>query len=145
MERALDVDVPESIEIFLAHLLGRHVLCQHTSAGRQQTDRTELGDDPVCRGIDVRLRRDVAAHSERPASVRLHESNRIGATFGVEVDAGDVGTLLGERCCCGLTKTLGRAGDDGDFAGERERDREILRGHDVSPEGSSRSSLTRPE
>ena len=145
MKRALDVDVPESIEILFAYLLGRHVLCQHTGTGRQQTDRTELGDDPVCRGIDVCLRRDVAAHSKSPTSVCLDKSNRVGAALGVEVDAGDIRSLLGERGCCGLTKALGRAGDDGDFAGERERDREILRGHDYSPEGSSRSSLTRPE
>ena len=75
----------------------------------------------------------------------LDESNRFCTALGVEVDARDVRSLLGERCCCGLTKALGRTGDDGDFAGERERDREVLRGHDCSPGGSSRSSLTRPE
>ena len=77
--------------------------------------------------------------------MRLHEPNRVGAAFGIEVDAGDVGTLLRKRGSRGLTKALGRAGDDGDLASERERDREVLRGHDVSPEGNSRSSLTRPE
>ena len=77
--------------------------------------------------------------------MRLHEPNRVGTALGVEVDARDVGPLLRKRGCCGLTKSLSRTGDNGDLAGERERDREILRGHDVSPEGSARSSLTRPE
>ncbi len=69
---------------------------------------------------------DVAAQRQRAAAAGLDERDGVGLPPGVQVDAGDVGALAGQRDRDGLADALRGAGHDGDRAREVEGDREVV-------------------
>ena len=127
VERSLDIDRPQQVEVFLAHLLGGHVLGDHAGRAHEGADRPELRDDALGGRLHALAVGHVAADGERAAPVGLHPGHGLGLALGVAVDAGHVGAHLRQRHGHRLPDALRGARHDRDGAGEVERDREFAR------------------
>ena len=126
VERALHVDGPQAVEVGLVDLLGRHVGADHAGAARQRRDGAELRRGAVGRGLDGGPVGHVAAQRQRAAAAGLDQGHGLGLSLGIEVDAGHVGALAGERDGDRLADALRGAGHDGRRAREVEGDRELV-------------------
>ena len=114
-ERALQVDVENSVPVLVGHAHEKTVL-RDAGVVDHDVDLAEVRDNGLHARIDLGRNRDIDAVALRLDAKRLKRGDRLGAPLFLEVADCDVCTTFGELLCDGRANSASGACDDCDFA-----------------------------